>query len=173
MHKIGLPHLDWFEKTVVIFILCLFIFTRFVGLAYVSGSSMEPTYKDGSFVVMEPYRNDQPIKRGDVVVVKESSYGRLFIKRVVALPGDMVCAEKGRLYVNGKPEEDDFPLFNDPGILSSSITLGNDEYFIMGDNRPHSTDSRSFGPVSADDVIGIVFDSGSSYIRETGSDSGG
>lgn len=172
MHKIGQPHLDWFERTVIIFILCLFIFTRFAGLAYVSGSSMEPAYKDGSFVVMVPYKNGQPIKRGDVVVVKESGHGWLFIKRVVALPGDTIRAEKGRLYVNSVPEEG-FPLFDDPGILSSPITLGDDEYFIMGDNRPHSTDSRSFGPVSAEDVIGIVFDSGSSYIRETCSDSGG
>lgn len=157
MNRGKMLHLDSFEKCVIIIALCLFIITRFVGPAYVSGPSMEPTYKDGSFVIMTRYRSGQAIDRGSIVVAREPDRGFLLIKRVVAVPGDRIYAENKQLYVNGSPEEGGFPLFEDPGILSLPLILGEDEYFLMGDNRSHSTDSRIFGPVSADDVVGVVF----------------
>ena len=95
---------------------------------------------------------------GDVVVFKQGSNEHLYIKRVVAVPGDTVQILDGQLYVNGAIVKDGHDKIADPGIAEDKITLGEQEYFVMGDNRAISMDSRlsEIGTVPADRILGKV-----------------
>lgn len=95
-------------------------------------------------------------KTGDVVVFKQGSNEHLYIKRVVAVPGDTVQILDGQLYVNGAIVKDGHDKIADPGIAEDKITLGEQEYFVMGDNRNNSEDSRSntVGPIERKQIIG-------------------
>ena len=142
-----------FEKTAACLCLFLFIATRFFGLEIVSGLSMYPTYTDGDIIVSTKGAERGKINRGDIVIAEIG--GRYLIKRAVAIPGDRLVISNGILYVNGNAE-DGFPAMEDAGCASESITLGADEYFILGDNRNNSEDSRHFGPVGIDSIRGIA-----------------
>lgn len=98
-------------------------------------------------------------KIGDVVVFKQGSNEHLYIKRVVATPGDSLQILDGQLYVNGAIVRDNFDKIADPGIAEEKIKLGEDEYFVMGDNRNNSEDSRSttVGPIRKEQIIGKVW----------------
>lgn len=95
-------------------------------------------------------------KAGDVIVFKQGSNEHLYIKRVVATPGDSVQILDGYLYVNGAIVKDGFDKIADPGIAEDKIKLAENEYFVMGDNRNNSEDSRSgtVGPIHRDQIIG-------------------
>ena len=95
-------------------------------------------------------------KTDDVVVFKQGSNGHLYIKRVVGRPGDTVQISGGQLYVNDVIVKDGFDKIADPGIAEDKILLGEDEYFVLGDNRNNSEDSRSntVGPINRDQIIG-------------------
>ena len=118
----------------------------------VDGNSMAPTLTGRQITVVLPARE---ISRGDVVVIvrPEPPYDTL-IKRVIAMPDESIVLNDGRFYV------DDLPLFPDPvpagpdGRINGHWWNGPDDYFVLGDNPSHSTDSRSFGYVPADRIIG-------------------
>ena len=95
-------------------------------------------------------------KVDDVIVFKQGNNDHLYIKRVVATPGDTVQIIDGQLYVNNALVKDNFDKIADPGIAEEKITLGEDEYFVMGDNRNNSEDSRSntVGAITRDQIIG-------------------
>ena len=92
----------------------------------------------------------------DVVVFKQGSNAHIYIKRVVAVPGDTVQIVGGQLYVNDALVEDSFDKIADPGIAEEKILLGEDEFFVMGDNRNNSEDSRStsVGAILKSQIIG-------------------
>lgn len=132
----------------------------------VKGSSMYPTFKDGEFIFTDKvsYRLGKP-QRGDVVVFRSPKNQDVdFIKRVVALPGETVKISNGRVYVNGS-------VLNENSYLSGEVATGPEgyltenqeivvpegKYFVMGDNREHSSDSRDFGPVEPHEFVGKVF----------------
>lgn len=126
----------------------------------VKGSSMYPTLEDGSlgFSDIIGYRMTG-IKRFDVVVVYLEEKNEYLVKRVVGLPGETVSYKDGQLYIDG--EAVDEPFFDEDykdsyGSLFMSdvdpITLGDDEYYCLGDNRPHSSDSRYYGPFKKEDI---------------------
>ena len=129
----------------------------------VIGSSMEPCLYNGQEIFLNRlvYRLSSP-KVGDVVVFQPNGNEKahFYVKRVVAVPGDDVQIKGGILYVNGETQED---YFNDkiaePGLAENEIELGNDEYFVIGDNCNNSEDSRSanIGPVKEEDIIGKVW----------------
>lgn len=95
-------------------------------------------------------------KVGDVIVFEQGSNAHLYIKRVVARPGDSVQIIDGVLFVNDARVKDEFDKIADPGIAEEKIILGEDEFFVLGDNRNNSEDSRSdtIGTVHRSEIIG-------------------
>jgi signal peptidase I len=119
---------------------------------------MEPTLLEGD-VTLVSRGYSRPL-RGDVIVIRpRGDDGRRadngMIKRVIGTPGDRVEVASGRVMVNGRAEMGDYTVIIAEGDLSYPLTtLGPDEVFVLGDNRPVSGDSRVFGPVPLDDVEG-------------------
>ncbi len=132
----------------------------------VKGSSMYPTFKDGEYIFTDKisYRMGLP-KRGDVVVFRSPKNNDIdFIKRIIGLPGDQVKISQGKLYLNGAPLDEseylDPSVYTGPeGYLAEDqeIVVPEGQYFVVGDNRPHSSDSRDFGPVTTAEFVGKVF----------------
>ncbi len=128
----------------------------------VSGGSMEQTFSNGDYLLIDQmtYRFREP-ERGEVIVFRNDD-GTYFIKRVIGLPGDTVVVSEGRVRISNAASPDGAVLeetYLSPDVTTSGtadITLGDDEYFVMGDNRPYSYDSRSWGALSGDEIIGIV-----------------
>ena len=144
-------------------VVCLLII-RFVAVrSVIEGSSMFPTFKDKENVIVEKisYYFHGP-ERYDVIVFElKDNPQEHFVKRVIGLPGETVQILNGYVYINGeKLEDDDFcnELIANAYTAKDPITLGEDEYFCMGDNRNHSNDSRSksVGPVTKKQILGRV-----------------
>jgi len=128
----------------------------------VKGASMEPTFQDGNYLIINEitYQIREPA-RGDVVVFKyPRDPKQYFIKRIVGLPNERVEIEdqKVKIYSSDFPngKELDESYLQPDGTTKGNITvqLGSDEYFVLGDNRPFSSDSRYWGAVSRDLIIG-------------------
>ena len=114
----------------------------------VQGNSMCPSLTDGDIVLCSSDFSMNDINRGDIVVFRKNF--KPYIKRVVALPGETVgINSNGMITIDGEALwAVNFEAMKDPGIMSyGEVTLAEDEYFCLGDNRNHSNDSRAFGPV--------------------------
>lgn len=133
-----------------------------VQLYFVSGDSMEPTYTSGQPVLLQKWGLPDCLDRDDIVIIRSKNLHRDIVKRIVALPGDTVQIIDGTLYVNAVPAENPYhlPAMKDPGTTASPITLGAGEYFVLGDNRNASIDSRfdEVGIILSDNIIGKVID---------------
>ncbi len=142
----------------------VFLIVHFVGeRTVVSGDSMRPALLDGDNLIVDKisYRFSDP-KRFDIVVFPFQYQDETFyIKRVIGLPGETVQIQDGEIYINGKALKESFGYeeIRNPGFASSELTLGADEYFVLGDNRNNSRDSRepSVGMIPRDKIIGRVF----------------
>ncbi len=120
----------------------------------VIGNSMEPTLYNGQTILISrlAYLIKKP-KVGDIIVFlpNGNQYTHYYVKRVVGVPGDTVQFINGILYINGEVDDSgSYDKVSDPGIAKNEITLGEDEYFVLGDNRNSGEDSRSgnIGPVN-------------------------
>ena len=152
--------LGWVVYILIIVILTTLIIT-FVGQrTRVSGQSMEPTLHDGDNLIVDKisYRFRDP-KRYEIIVFpykyEEKTY---YIKRIIGLPGERVQVIDGYVYINGEQLNEHYgkEVMESSGIADHEITLGEDEYFVLGDNRNHSSDSRdpSVGILKRGDLMG-------------------
>jgi signal peptidase I len=149
-----------FIETIVIALVISVVLYLFIMTPHeVVGRSMYPTYQDGEYVMANKivYEIADP-KRGDVIIFKYSDT-QDFIKRVIGLPGEIVGLQDGKIYINGEVLDesgylDETIYTNGSDYLheGESITLEDDQYFVCGDNRQHSSDSRTFGPISRDQI---------------------
>ncbi|MBQ8189109.1 MAG: signal peptidase I [Lachnospiraceae bacterium] len=149
-----------------IYILVVLILTycvvTFVGQrTEVIGSSMEPTLSDGDNLIVDKitYRMGEP-KRFDIVVFPyQYTKGTYYIKRIIGLPGETVqIDEAGRIYINGEVLSEHYgkETITDPGLAGKGVILADDEYFVLGDNRNDSADSRfvSVGSIKREQIVG-------------------
>ena len=146
---------------VVVVVGITFLIIHYVGQrTYVSGSSMENTLSDGDNLIVDKitYRFSDP-KRYDIIVFpyqyEENTY---FIKRIIGLPGETVQIVDGIIYIDGEALQESYgrEVMKNSGLAADPVTLGEDEYFVLGDNRNDSTDSRdpSVGKIPRDRIIG-------------------
>lgn len=154
-------------KWLVIFLVIVSLVNAFfVGIFVVDGESMHPSFKNKELVLWRKaiYQNgkEKP-QRGDIVVVQYPGdpLNKKYVKRVVGLPGERIDISNGKVYINKK-------LFREKYLFQSLITepsgtwnIKEGQYFVMGDNRPNSNDSRFFGAIETRFVvgraIGVVF----------------
>ena len=146
---------------IVLVVAASYVVVTFVGQrTQVSGESMETTLADGDHLIVDKisYRFRDP-KRYDIVVFPyryaENTY---YIKRIIGLPGETVQITDGYVYINGTLPDEHYgnAVMNNPGLAAEPVTLGPDEYFVLGDNRNNSQDSRSanVGVIHRDELLG-------------------
>ncbi len=130
---------------------------------FVRGASMEPTFQNGEYLVIDQlsYQFRDP-RRGEVVVFRyPQDHSQFFIKRIIGLPGENIQVNNGRVVITSAVypigAEIDEMTYLEPGIRTGGqmdLHLNDGEYFLLGDNRPASSDSRAWGPVRRDEIIG-------------------
>lgn len=171
---------EYVESFLIALVIALFVRSFFIQAFKIPSSSMEPTLLVGdhllvnrlSYVIKVPftdrviYEISKP-KRGDVIVFRYPvDRSKDFIKRVIAVEGDVLEIRDKVVYVNGKRIEDPHARFTDPEIIPRGlaprdnlgpIQVPKDSYFVMGDNRDRSLDSRFWGFVRTEDLVGKAF----------------
>lgn len=162
---------------VIIVPIRVFLFQPF----FVQGASMEPNFEDGEYLIVNEFgykttdigtsansmftvKPFKAVKRQDVVVFRYPlDPSKFFIKRIIGLPGEKIEIKNGQVKIYNNSSPDGF-LLDEKTYLSSNVhtsgdqtvTLKDNEYFVMGDNRPYSSDSRAWGPVPQNDIVGLV-----------------
>ena len=156
--------LEIFEIAVVaigsVFLIRSFLIQPFV----VSGASMAPTFRNGDYLLIDEltYRFRSP-ERGEVVVFRNPrDVSTYFIKRIIGLPGERIKIKNDRIEIVVSDKKEEFFLeesYLSPGAANGGVSeysLGQNEYFVLGDNRSFSFDSRSWGSLPAEDIVGLV-----------------
>lgn len=163
--KLGAYFIEFIE-TVVVFLAIFFMIYLFVAQFHkVSGNSMVPTFHNGDYIITEKlsYRFGTP-RRGDIIVLKNPrDESQDFIKRIIALPTDTIRLENNTIFVNDVAKNE---IYLPAGTKTAggsflfegqTVRAGPDQYFVMGDNREHSSDSREWGGVTKKEIIGKAF----------------
>lgn len=150
------------KHNLILFIIILpitFCISKYcIQFTLIQGDSMLPAYHNWQIVVVSKF--DAPYTYGDVITFTSEKFHATIVKRIVALPGDTVQISAGTLYVNCSPS--DVQIANkeitNSGIAATAITLGDDEYFVLGDNYDVSKDSRypEIGCIKKSAIIGKV-----------------
>ena len=138
---------------IVIVVVVVLIRTFIITPVRVDGDSMKNTLKNGDILLLYKLSS---IDRFDIIVIDEEKDNEKIIKRVIGLPGETVAIKKGKIYINDKVIDDEYAYGQTSDY--NKVTLRDDEYFILGDNRLISKDSRYFGPIKDNEIKGkIVF----------------
>ncbi len=147
----------WLRDIVISFLASIFIITFLYQPVRVEGTSMQPGLRDQDRLFIDKFFfRFEKIDRGDVVVFHyprdpEKSY----IKRVIGLPGDTIYIRQGKVFINGKATSEPYvPRRYQDTRSMGTLVVPPDEYFVMGDHRSISSDSRDFGPVDRDLIYG-------------------
>lgn len=170
IRSIGAFFLDIIETVVIALSIFLVMYLFLVQPHEVNGQSMVPNFQSGEYLLTDKvsYRFGLP-QRGDVVVFHAPERAQCpegtgcdFIKRILGLPGETVEVKQNGIWINGqKLNEAYIPSSFEtlPGNYTKdrTIVLGPNEYFVSGDNRPYSSDSRSWGPITLDEIVGKAF----------------
>lgn len=153
-----------FVRYAVIALVIVVPFRIFIAQPYmVYGSSMDPTFKDSDYLIVDQIskRFEDPKRDQVLIIIYPKDTSKFFIKRLIGLPGDTVEIKNGEVTIYNKENKDGLKL-NEPYIVygkdeNFSTTLKEDEYFVMGDNRAGSFDSRYWGPLSKNYIMGRPF----------------
>lgn len=146
---------------VVVVVIRMFLFTTYS----VDGLSMDPTFEEGDRVIVNKFIYDIADVERDDIVVFDSHNDAAYVKRIIGVPGDNVEMRDRVVYVNGEPIEEDYVVhqgetYMDNFTLESlgveEETIPEGQYLVLGDNRPISRDSRDFGLITEEDIIGEV-----------------
>lgn len=160
--KIGALFLDFIEIVVIALAMFVVMYIFLFQPHQVKGNSMFPNFYDGEYLLTDKisYRLNQP-KQGEVIIFKapkNEDYD--YIKRIIGLPGDAIRISNGKVYLNSKLLKE---AYLPPGLETAagdfwqegkSLTIPANNFFVMGDNRAHSSDSRDWGPVPKENIIG-------------------
>lgn len=141
--------------------LCMALFVGFRLRAQnfkIEGTAMEPTVLDGQRLIVDTwaYRGSYGPRRGDIVVFESWTSGVDFIKRVIGTPGETIEIRDGAVWIDGERLEEPYLVQTTPGS-GEAVVLGADEYYVLGDNRFNSSDSRDRGPVHRARIIGRLW----------------
>ena len=154
----GLQHPNMLRdlvETMVLVAIAFLIVNALIGRFRIEQVSMLPNLHEGEYVIVDKvsYAFRQP-ERGEIIVLKNPRLGQPdLIKRVIGLPGETIEVRDGQVYINSQPLTE--PYIQQPmGNPQPLITLQAGEYFVMGDNRSNSEDSRRFGPRPIGDIVG-------------------
>ena len=142
-------------------VILMFLVSFFIHPVLAQGESMLPTIEEGTFFLCN--RTVKDYERGDIAFLKipnGTPFPLRLIKRVVAIPGDTVEIIDGILYVNGVREDRGFDTMESTGCVNGVLVLGENEYFVLGDNRNRSSDSREYGPIPFDQMQGKLVGDG-------------
>jgi signal peptidase I len=137
----------------------LFVIQPFI----VEGQSMEPSFENYNYLITEKvsFYFSQP-QRGEVVIFHPPDSPSInYIKRIIGLPGETVEVKNGGVYVNGTRLDEPYLASNEETLsdqaTGTKVTLGQDQFFVMGDNREHSRDSRELGPIPKGNIVSRVW----------------
>lgn len=138
--------------------LIVLIITTFIKPTIVHGTSMNPTLQNGDYLLVskQAYTFNEP-ERGEIVIFPVGEDKKLYIKRVIGLPGDVITINNGMVYVNGIADDQEYTLDGYTSGDIDSMVVPEGELFVLGDNRLNSIDSRKIGTQKIDDVKGVAF----------------
>lgn len=133
----------------IVFISSMLVNKPFIVVAPTEGVSMRPTFTKNSVVEMETFGN---YKRFDIVTAKVN--GGYVVKRIVGMPHDKIKISDGVVYINGIAIKEDYAIADNSSYSEiAEFTLNEGEYYLLGDNRPMSVDSRAYGPVTKSKIV--------------------
>lgn len=148
---------QWIRDIGLAMLLVLAI-TTFIKPTIVHGTSMNPTLQDGDYLLVskQAYTYDEP-ERGEIIIFPVGEDNKLYIKRVIGLPGDVITIKNGEVYINGKVDAQNYTLDGYTSGNIDELVVPDGEVFVLGDNRLNSIDSREIGTQEIEDVKGVAF----------------